>query len=194
MAASVLEGNGRIADVDLTLIERSAGGDRDAYDRLIGGRLGGLYHTALGILRHDADAQDAVQDTCVQAWHHLRSLREPERFDAWLGRILVNACRERLRTRNRAKVREIDMTTMATTHPDGPADSGSLAQDVITVIAIRRAFERLKPDDRIILGLHHSDLRSIEDIAQLLGIAEGTAKWRLHAARRALANALGREA
>lgn len=185
MAASVLEGNGRMADVDRTLIERSATGDRDAYDSLIGGRISGLYHTALGILRHDADAQDAVQDACVQAWHHLGSLREPDRFDAWLGRILVNSCRERLRSRSRARVREIEMTLVDEPQVDAP--------DAVTALAIRHAFGRLKADDRIILGLHHADHRPIHEIAQLLGIAEGTAKWRLHAARQALAAALRRE-
>lgn len=193
MAASVLEGDGGVVGADQALIERSAAGDRDAYDSLLGGRLSGLYHTALGILRHDADAQDAVQDACVQAWHHLRTLREPERFDAWLGRILVNSCRARLRTRQRTRVREIDMTSAAGA-ADELADSRVVAQDVLTVMAIRRAFDRLKPDDRIILGLHHADQRPIEEIAALLGIAEGTAKWRLHAARLALTRALGREA
>ena len=193
MYESVLEGDGVIVEADQALIARSAAGDREAYDALLGSRLGGLYHTALGILRHDADAQDAVQDACVQAWHHLHSLREPDRFDAWLGRILVNACRGRLRIRRRARVREIEMTS-ADSADAGSGDSGTLAHDVVTTLAIRRAFERLKPDDRIILALHHADQRPIEEIAALLGIAEGTAKWRLYAARRALTSALGREA
>ena len=78
---------------DLVLIEAAAGGDRAAFDALIESRLNGLFHTALAILRHDADARDAVQDSCVQAWRRLDRLRERERFDAWLGRSV--ACRRR---------------------------------------------------------------------------------------------------
>lgn len=55
---------------------------------------------------------------------------------------------------------------------------------------IRRAFRRLDVDKRSILILHHVEERSVGDIAQLLGIPEGTAKWRLHSARRALERAL----
>src|SRR3954452_3791029 len=94
---------------DLALIEAAAGGDRSAFDALIEARLSSLFHTALAILRHDADARDAVQDSCVQAWRGLDRLRDRERFDAWLGRILLNECRGLLRSRRRVQTREIDL-------------------------------------------------------------------------------------
>src|SRR5438093_2436971 len=100
---------------DLVLIEAAAGGDRAAFDALIESRLNGLFHTALAILRHDADARDAVQDSCVQAWRRLDRLRERERFDAWLGRILMNECRGLLRSRRRVQIREIDLEVVRDT-------------------------------------------------------------------------------
>ena len=66
--------------------------------------------------------------------------------------------------------------------------------DVAESDAIGRAFDRLRPDERAILALHHVDERSVAEIARTLGIPTGTAKWRLHAARRALERAMEAEA
>ena len=60
--------------------------------------------------------------------------------------------------------------------------------------AIGRAFDRLRPQDRMILVLHHVEERPVAEIARSLGIPVGTAKWRLHAARRALEKAMEAEA
>ena len=60
--------------------------------------------------------------------------------------------------------------------------------------AIGRAFDRLRPQDRMILALHHVEERSVAEIARSLGIPVGTAKWRLHAARNALERAMEAEA
>jgi len=171
---------------DRALIARSVAGDLDAYDQLLEPRLGQLYYTALGIMRNEADARDALQDASFAAWRQLKSLRETDRFDAWLGRILVNTCRSALRVRGRVQVREIDMAA-------NDPSAASPATEIAERDAVRRAFLRLKPDERIILGLHHADQRSIEEIGDLLGIPEGTVKWRLHAARQSLAKALERE-
>ncbi len=193
VAASTVQGGAHATGRDRALVERAASGDREAYDALLQPRLDALYHTALAILRHEADARDAVQDTCVHAWRHLRSLREPERFDAWAGRILLNACRGRLRSRRRVQVREIEMPAHGTGVEDRPATDPPVAQRVADVDAVRRAFLRLRPEERVLLGLHHAEQRPIEEISRLLGVPIGTVKWRLHAARQALAKALERE-
>lgn len=180
------------APADRALVELAAEGDRDAFEALVQARLARLFHTALGILRHEADARDAVQDSCVAAWKHLRRLRDPDRFDAWLARILVNACRARLRQRGTARVREIDVS-IAGAGEGVPSTDPLMAERVVEADAVRRAFVRLRPDQRVILALHHADRRPITEIADLLDIPEGTVKWRLHVARQALAAALERE-
>jgi DNA-directed RNA polymerase specialized sigma24 family protein len=53
-----------------------------------------LYRLAWSIVRDDDDALDAAQETCIAAWRELPSLRDPERFDAWLSRSMVNRCRD----------------------------------------------------------------------------------------------------
>ena len=174
-----------------SLLARAAAGDTDAFDAILSTRLDGLYATAVVILRHEQDAFDAVQDACLRAWRELRRLRDADRFDAWLGRILVNTCRDRLRSRRRATVREIGVDDLGrrepTTHGTALADRSA---DLDTV---RRAFLRLKPDERILLALHHADHRSVEEIAELMAMPVGTVKWRLHEARKSLARALERE-
>ncbi|HUG47304.1 MAG TPA: RNA polymerase sigma factor [Candidatus Limnocylindria bacterium] len=135
-----------------------------------------MYRTALGILGEPADARDATQEAFVAAWRQLPSLREPERFDAWLNRITINCCRMALRKRR--GVRELRLTADVE-RADG---DGSVAFD--------DAFGRLTVDQRAILLEHHLDGRSVAEIAERLGIPGGTVKSRLFTARRALERAL----
>ena len=192
MAGSVTGGLGGAA-LDRALVEQAGAGDLEAYDALVQPRVDQLYHTALAILRHEADARDAVQDSCVRAWRQLSRLREADRFDAWLGRILLNTCRERLRSRRRTVIREIALADGPDDGPELPRPGPSLADRVAEVDAVRRAFLRLRPEERIVLALHHGEQRGIAEIANLLETPQGTVKWRLHEARKALARALERE-
>ena len=174
-------------DATVALVERARQVDALAFERLLRDRLDGLFRTAWAILGDESDARDATQDACIAAWRNLPGLREPERFDAWLTRVLVNGCRMRLRTRMR--VREIrlepdfDQAGPATDDPSSTADA-----DLIT-----RAFDRLTADARAILVLHHLRHEPVMSIALALGVAPGTVKSRLHTARTALANAIEME-
>src|SRR5512143_3306349 len=91
--------------VDRDLIEAARNGDREAYVDLIRVRTDRLFAVAQRILRDIDRAEDALQDALVIAWRDLRSLRDPDRFDAWLQRLLINVCiaqatRERRRAAN----------------------------------------------------------------------------------------------
>ena len=170
------------------LVEAARQGDRAAYDALVRRKVESVYRTARTILGNDADAQDATQEAFVAAWRHLPRLRDLDRFEAWFGRIVVNACRQQLR--HRATVREIAMPIEAGERNfavAGPADA------TIDGLAFDRAFERLSMDDRAILALHHGDGRGLAEVAATLGIPVGTAKSRLLRARRALERSLDRE-
>lgn len=176
-----------ISTVDDALVQRARVGDVDAFEALLRGRLDGLFRTAWAILGDEADARDATQDACLSAWRQLPSLREVNRFDAWLSRILVNACRMRIRSRTR--IREIRMD------PDLDR-AGPLSDDPAMLLdanLIARAFGRLGSDARTLLVLHHLRHESVASIAIVLGVPAGTVKSRLSAARTALARALERE-
>ena len=171
------------------LIEAARRGDREAFDAIVQTRLDTVYRTAFTILGNEADAQDATQETFVAAWRNLPGLRDTARFDAWLGRITINACRMALR--RRGKVREISIDLSGAREPTtGGAGSASLAADAEV---FDRAFARLSIDDRAILVLHHHQELGIAEIAERLGIPNGTVKSRLHRARHALERALARE-
>src|ERR1044071_2900484 len=71
-----------------------------------------VFRLTSAILGNEADARDAAQETFVAAWRQIRRLREPERFDAWLQRVAVNAARQTSRARSRRRVREIPSSTV----------------------------------------------------------------------------------
>ena len=177
--------------MDPALIRRAQTGDVEAFTALVAGRFEPMQRTAMAILGHEADARDAVADALAAVWRELPRLRDPAAFEAWSTRILVHACRRRLRGRGRARVRELSLDKAgaagASRTMSGPAD------DVAERMALERAFERLDAEARTILVLHHLDGRGLTEVAAVLGIPIGTAKSRLFAARRALARALERE-
>jgi len=171
------------------LVERAQAGDHAAFEALIEDNVWRLLRLASSILLHDADARDAVQDSCLRAWIELPRLRDRSQFEAWLWRIVINACRSILRRRGRASIREISIDQDAS-GPRLTELAAGIAETTSEIDLVRRAFRRLDPDRRTILILHHVEELSIAKIADLLGVPEGTAKWRLHAARRALERAL----
>ncbi len=181
---------------ELDLVDRARAGNADAFDAIVRSRIDRLHRTACAILGSEADARDATQDAFLAAWQALPRLRDSASFDAWLTRILVNACRMRLRARRR--VREIPATgsDISETLPPGArgyATGDSMADDVAGAQRLGRAFDRLTVDQRTALVLHHLHHRSVAEIAIALGRPAGTIKWRLHDAREALQRALEAE-
>ena len=130
------------------LVERAMTGDHDAFSELARIYLGRLYVVARLILRDDAKAEDATQEALLAAWSHIRGLRDPDRFDAWLHRLLVNACyREAGRTRRRGSL-EIDVRVLELPGPDSSFDLADRDQ-------IERGFRRLDTEQRTVLVLHY---------------------------------------
>ena len=172
--------------MDRDLVERAQGGDQKAFMALVDIHGDQLYSIAHRILRDAERAEDALQDALVIAWRDLPSLRDPDRFDAWVHRVLTNACiglarRER---RHTARLRVLPV--------DGPA-----APDDLVGIADRdqldRGFRRLTPDERAILVLHHYVGYTPTEIAEIFGRPPGTIRSRLHHAHRAMRAALDAE-
>lgn len=179
-----------MSSLDRALVERAAAADHEAFEALVRGRADAAYRTALAILRDPADAADATQEAFLRAWRELPRLRDPSRFEAWFMRILVNGCRNILRGRGRRGRREIPVQVGVLgpdALPDGATrvDERAAARD-----RVQRAFLRLDVDERTLLALHHAESRPVAEIAGITGWPEGTVKWRLSNARKALARAL----
>ena len=169
------------------LVERAMRGDREAFGTLVVNTSDRMYAIATRILR-DADlAEDALQGALVAAWRQLPSLRDPDRFEAWVRRLLVHACYAEARRRRTwaANVRVLPV--------DGPA-----APDMLLSVADRdaldRAFRRLSLEQRAVFVLHHHAGLPLVEIAESLGIPAGTARSRLHTATRALRAAVEADA
>ncbi len=163
----------------------SANADRAAaFSELAERHLADSYRLAALILGDPAEAEDATHDAFVAAWKHWGSLRDPARFEAWFGRILVNVCRDRLRRTRRHPITDLsDELSMS------PA-----ADDIAAVAADRdavgRGLARLDPDQRIVVILRYYRDLSIDQIAARVGVPAGTVKSRLHYALRDLGVAL----
>jgi RNA polymerase sigma-70 factor (ECF subfamily) len=169
--------------MDRELLVRARAGDREAFESIVLQKGEPLFRTALAIVGDAADARDATQETFVSAWRGLSGLRNVDRFDAWLGRILINQCRMTLRHRRRLREVALETSDMSVSEqPDALADSTDFDD----------AFNRLTVDQRAILVLHHLRGYDLREIAAWLGIPSGTVKWRLSRARRALAAELAK--
>ena len=176
---------------DVSLVGRAQAGDEAAFTLLVNQRQDQLYRMAWSILRNDADALDVAQETCINAWRELPRLRDPDRFHAWLMRSLVNRARDMLRARKRSTIREIPLGSDS--QAEARSSGGDFGDELANADAIRRAFDRLGPDDRTYIALHYAENRSITEIAALVGAPGGTVKWRLSRARRALERQLARQ-
>jgi RNA polymerase sigma-70 factor (ECF subfamily) len=145
-------------------------------------RLDESYRLARLILRDDHEAQDATHDAFVAAWRNRQALRDPERVNAWFGRILVNACRQRLRMAGRRPT--------AVLPEEIPGPTGDPYRHSDDRDAIGRAFRTLNPDQRIAVVLRFYRDLSVAEIARLVRSPSGTVKSRLHHAMRQLREAL----
>jgi RNA polymerase sigma-70 factor (ECF subfamily) len=172
------------------LVARAQQGDREAFSTLASGVSARLYATARLILRHPDRAEDAVQDALVEAWRDIRGLRDPERLDAWLHRLLVRSCHRHARRDQRRRVTEIAVPDLER----AGAPALEVAHDAAGALADRdeleRAFRRLTDDQRTLLALvYYADL-SLADVSVAMGVPIGTTKSRHHRAMAALRAAL----
>ena len=166
-----------------SLVERAAQGDQEAFADLASTHVDRCYAIAYRILRDQPLAQDATQQALLHAWRDLATLRDPSRFEAWLYRIVVNACYIESRGRKRRLARVQALTMI-------PLDSPDIATAIVQRDALRQAFGQLTMEQRTVVVLHHHLGYPLTEIAATLGIAEGTARSRLHYAVRLLRVAL----
>ena len=157
------------------LVERARQGDHDAFAVLAGASIARLDAAARLILRDPELARDAVQEGFIRAWRSLPSLRDPDRFEAWLHRLIFHACMDATRRRRRRPM-EVELT---------PFDNPAVA-DMASLIADRAlldgALKRLRPEWRAVVVLHYFLGMDLPAVAAALGIPVGTAKSRHHRA------------
>lgn len=166
------------------LVERARRGDHDAFAELAGAAISRLDATAWLMIRDADRATDAVQNALVRAWRDLPTLRDPDRFDAWLHRLLVNACIDEIRRVRKYRL-DLDITDLS--NPPSIADSASAFADRDQ---LERGFSRLGPEERAVIVLHHYLDLPLTDVAATLRIPLGTTKSRLYRGLREMRAAL----
>lgn len=164
------------------LVRMAQAGNSSAFEDLVSRRIDRLYATASLILHDRTLGEDAVQEALVRAWRSLPGLRDPERFDGWLRRLLVHACIDLARSARRHRT-ELPL-------PDVVVDHGDLEVALADRDAVERAFATLTDDHRAAFVLRHYLGLSVAEVAEALRVPLGTAKSRLHYAERAMAAAM----
>ena len=164
------------------LVLRAQGGDHQAFERLAAANARRLHGVATLIVRDPDAARDAVQETLIDVWRSLPTLRDPDAFEGWLQRILVRACHKAVQARVRRTV-EVQGLEI-----DAPIPSGEGLVDDRD--ELERAFRRLTVEQRTVLVLHHHLQLPLAESAAILGIPVGTMKSRLNRATDALRAAM----
>ena len=169
-----------IANAPTAPLRESRGRDA-AFVALANEHLDRAYRLARAILRDPAEAQDATHDAFVQAWRKWETLRDPTRFEPWFDRILVNTCRNRLRSR-RWQATDISAEVALAT-----GDHAIRTEDRQVIGA---AMAALSPDHQVVVALRFYRDLTVDDIASRLGVPTGTVRSRLHYALRRLHDAI----
>jgi RNA polymerase sigma-70 factor (ECF subfamily) len=163
------------------LVTRAQQGDEDAFAELATGIADRLFSIAYRVLRDVEAANDATQETLVILWRELPALRDPDRFDSWSYRIIVNAAYAESR-----KLRP--PVPVALARPTDAEDDPISA--IVDRDQLERGFRRLPVEQRAALVLQHYLDLSLPQIAEVLGVPVGTVRSRLHYARDAMRAAL----
>jgi RNA polymerase sigma-70 factor (ECF subfamily) len=168
---------------DAALLRAHVAGDRHAFGELVQRHRDRLWAVALRTLGDREEAADAVQDALLSAYRAADRFRGDSAVTTWLHRIVVNACLDRARRRQArpaVPLPEVETAARASIEPDRD-----------TAVVVRAALAQLPPDQRAALVLLDLEGYSVAEIAEMLGIAEGTVKSRCARGRARLAVLLG---
>jgi RNA polymerase sigma-70 factor (ECF subfamily) len=164
------------------LVERSKRGDTAAFEELVMQYSTDLYRIAAAMVGPD-EASDMVQDAFVSAWRTLPRLRDADKWHSWLRSILMNRCRNALRTRTRRP-------RLVVLDPDGSAGTHESSHDPMRELDSRwemqDALAALRPEDQAVIVLFYLADLPLPEVASVLGLRLGTVKSRLNAGLRAL--------
>ena len=174
-----------VSPSDAELVERVRQGDRDAYAPLIVRYRFRFGRYAFHLLGDESDAEEALQDAFFRAYRAIDRCREPERFGAWLFRIVVNCCRTAAVRRGREGARHVSLDLA---EPIEPAHS---MESAVSQEEIHRALAALVPEQREAFLLKYVEELSYEEMIELTGAGESALKMRVKRACERLRQILG---
>jgi RNA polymerase sigma-70 factor (ECF subfamily) len=166
---------------ELTLVERCRRGELGAFEELYRAHAGRLYGLAYRMLGNQADAEDLLQDIFLSAHRKLDTFRGDAALGTWLYRLAMNQILDHLRSRAARTGSQTDGLDDASVLPD--AASARLADRAIDRVDLERAMAELPEGCRAAFVLHDVEGLEHREVADVLGIAEGTSKSQVHKAR-----------
>lgn len=179
-----------MSESEKILVEKSAGGDINAFETLIQSHQKKVYNIALRMTKNPEDAQELSQDALVRAFTAIKKFRGDSSFATWLYRITMNVCTDFLRKRNKATIISIEQpgaeneqTIQIADNEPGPHE---VSEKNYLKKIVREAMDQLPPEHRQVLILRDLLDMSYRDIANTLNINEGTIKSRINRARESL--------
>lgn len=173
--------------VDDRLVVRAQGGDRDAFEQIVGISFDRCYGVAKRLLRDRQSAEDAVQQAMVAIWRNLPRLRDASRYDAWSYKLLLRACYAEYKKAPQW------MPAVVEGSPTEPRTGGDYGA-VVDRDQLERGFGRLSMDHRAVIVLHHYLDLPLDEVGRVLGIPTGTVKSRLSRALNEMRAALEADA
>lgn len=169
---------------DAYLVGAARDGDLDAFEALVRRHQGPVFRLALRMTGSRADAEDAAQDTFVQAWRSLHLYRGDATFRVWLARITTNRCLDVVATRR-------PTSELPTEFADEAGDAGARAEEHERLRALTQAILALPPDARAALVLREFQGLSYAEVAGVLDVSVAAVKGRIHRARLELTAMMG---
>jgi RNA polymerase sigma-70 factor (ECF subfamily) len=159
------------------LVERIRSGDRYAFNLLVWKWEKPIYNLALRVLGSEEDAAEVCQEVFIKAYMHIHEFRGDARFSTWLYRIAINCCHNHLRRRQRQRKLQVQVPDV-----EGAAapDAEAVIHQTQLVDRIHRALQALPEDQRLVVELRVMHELSVEEVARIMGIPEGTVKSRLY--------------
>lgn len=174
---------------DLALVERCRTGDLAAFEEIYRTHSPRLYSLAVRMLGNPADAEDLLQEIFLSAHRKLEGFRGDAALGTWLYRLATNQCLDYLRSRT-AKTSQLTGTL---DDEIGLSDAGSrnIAEQTVAKMDLERALAQLPEGARAAFVLHDIEGLEHREVAEVLGVAEGTSKSQVHKARLKLRALLG---
>ena len=176
-------------------VEAALQGNADAFSELYESTQNNMYYLALKYMKNPDDAKDVLQDAYIKAWQSLPTLKDPEHFPAWLGRIVANTAKNMLVKKKPDLFSELEKE-----NEDGDEfvfqieDENTSYQPELnytqkeTQILVRELIDSLSDEQRFCILMYHLEGQSIKEIAETLDVSENTVKSRLNYGRKALKN------
>lgn len=174
-----------------------ARGDESAFEALQAQVRDRLYRLAYRITGRRDDALDVVQDALFKVYRDIGAWNERSAFYSWLYRVTTNLAIDRLRRRRRRTVLQQRIAERSSRRPRPGAEHEAVVDarhdDAVRLAQLRRAVDRLAPQQRAVVALRHYEGLPLAEIARIRGCALGTVKSTLHQALRNLQRMLAAE-